>query len=88
VKPTGRKLNKTWNSKRMTALDKRSTNFRQTTYISKMKVIRIIGIIIMFIGVVLKIADFPGYTAAFVIGEVLIITGRLYQWYTMARKPS
>jgi uncharacterized membrane protein len=53
-----------------------------------MKAVKIVGIAIMFIGLALKIADFPGYTAAFVIGAVLIITGRLYQWYNIVRKHS
>ena len=53
-----------------------------------MKSIRITGIVIMFIGLALKIADFPGYTTAIIIGAVLIISSRLYQWYNIDRKHS
>lgn len=34
----------------------------------------------MFSGLALKIADLPGYTPAFIIGAILIIFARLYQW--------
>ncbi len=45
-----------------------------------MATVRIIGIVFMFLGLALKIADLPGYTPAFITGAVLIIFARIYQW--------
>jgi hypothetical protein len=44
-----------------------------------MSKVRIIGFVIMFIGIALKIADLPGYTPAFIFGAILIIVARIYQ---------
>lgn len=53
-----------------------------------MATVRIIGIIIMFLGIGLKIANLPGYTAAFIVGAILIILARLYQWRNIrSQKP-
>lgn len=35
-----------------------------------MVTVRVIGIVIMFLGIALKIADLPGYTPAFITGAV------------------
>jgi hypothetical protein len=44
-----------------------------------MSKVRILGFVIMFVGIALKIADLPGYTPAFILGAILIIVARLYQ---------
>jgi hypothetical protein len=54
-------------------------------YFSEMKIMRIIGIAIMFIGLALKIANVQGYTVAFVVGAALMIIPRFYQWYNTPR---
>lgn len=43
-------------------------------------IIRITGIVIIFLGIGLKIVEFSGFIAAFVTGAVLIIFARLSQW--------
>lgn len=53
-----------------------------------MATVRIIGIVIMFLGLALKIADLPGYTAAFITGAILIIFARLYRWRSTPRENS
>lgn len=50
--------------------------------------IRVIGVIIMFLGIGLKIADLPGYTAAFIVGAILIVSARLYQWRSIRSQKS
>lgn len=50
--------------------------------------VRIIGIVIMFLGLVLKISDLPGSTIAFITGAILIIFARLYQWRNTPQKNS
>jgi uncharacterized membrane protein len=55
-------------------------------YLSKMKTIRLVGIALMFLGLGLKIADLSGYTPAFIIGALLIISARLHQWYIIHRQ--
>jgi hypothetical protein len=53
-----------------------------------MATVRIMGIIIMFLGLALKIADLPGYTPAFMTGAILVIFARLYQWRHASRENS
>ncbi len=45
------------------------------------KIMRMIGVSILFSGIALKIAGLPGYTPAFITGAVMMILSRLYQWY-------
>ena len=51
-------------------------------------IIRIVGIVIMLLGLGLKIADLPGFTTAFIAGAVLIVFSRLYQWLRKPRQDS
>ena len=51
-------------------------------------IIRYTGIVIMFLGIALKLADLPGYTTSFVAGAILIIIPRFYQWLNLPRKSS
>jgi hypothetical protein len=51
-------------------------------------IIRYTGIVIMFLGIALKLADLPGYTTSFVAGAILIIIPRFYQWLNLPHKSS
>ncbi len=51
-----------------------------------MAAMRIIGFVIMFVGIGLKIAEMPGYTTAFIIGAIFILIPRLFQWFNFSRR--
>lgn len=44
-----------------------------------MRTLKVIGIIVMFLGIALKVTELPGYTPAFIVGAALILSSRIYK---------
>lgn len=54
---------------------------KRKTIQKTIQIVQVIGIAIMFIGIAFRLADYSGYTIAFITGAILILFARVNIWW-------